>query len=78
MYLALSITKIQDNGVHNVLKRSGVTKDVKDGFSFVLVTRKVLMKTFDVLRKKKIVSKYCSGQRGRRKSVGNGKVHLLV
>ena len=52
IYLALTITKIQYNGIHNVLKRSRVTKNIEDGFSFLLVTRKVLTKSFDILRKK--------------------------
>ena len=52
IYLALTITKVQYNGIHNVLKRSRVTKNIEDRFSLLLVTRKVLTKSFDILRKK--------------------------
>ena len=52
IYLALTITKIQYNWSNNVLKWGGVTKNIKNRFSFLLVTRKVLTKSFDILRKK--------------------------
>ena len=48
-YLSLTITKTQHNGIHNILKESGVTEDIEDRFSFLLVTKKILAKSFKIL-----------------------------
>ena len=48
-YLSLAITKTQHNRVHNILKGGGVTEDIEDRFSFLLVTKKILTKSFKVL-----------------------------
>ena len=52
IYLVLTITKIQYNRSDNILKWGEVTKNIENGFSFLLVTRKILTKSFDILRKK--------------------------
>ena len=48
-YLALAIAKIQHNGSDNVLEGGGVTKNIENGFSFLLVTKEILTKSFDIL-----------------------------
>ena len=55
--LALAIPKIQHNGSNNVLKGAGVTEDIENGFSFLLVMKEILTESFDILRNKQVLSK---------------------
>ena len=56
-YLALAISKVQHNGSNNILEGGGVTKNIENGFSFLLVTKEILTKSFEILRKKQVMSK---------------------
>ena len=56
-YLSLSIPKVQDNRHDNVLKWCGMTKDIENGLSFLLMTNKVLSDSFKVVGEEQILSK---------------------
>ena len=56
-YPTLAITKTQHNGIHNILKGGGVTKDIENRLSFLLVTKEILTESFEILRNKQVLSK---------------------
>ena len=49
--VSLSKSKIQDNRSYNVLKWHGMTKNIKNRFSFLLVMNKILSNSFEIVRK---------------------------
>ena len=48
-YLTLAISKIQHDRSDNILKRDGMAENIEDGLLFLLMTKKVLTKSFKVL-----------------------------
>ena len=62
----LLLSKIKQYMGDSVLKRM---KNIKNGLSFQLVSSKVMLKMFDVLRKKQVISQYGSQKRRSRKCI---------
>ena len=48
---SLSKSKIQNNRGYNVLKWRGMAKNIENRFSFLLVTKKILSNSFEIVRK---------------------------
>ena len=55
--LSLSVSKVQNDRGYDILKRSGMTQNIENRFSLLLVTNEILTDSFEVMGKEEVLSK---------------------